>query len=122
MRAGRRRGILIAMSDDGPIVRVWSGVVRTEDAAAYTAYVQETGIAGYRGTPGNLDAWLLTRDLGDGRTEITTVSRWISRAAIAGFAGDDIERATFYPDDDRFLVDRDLTVRHYRQVGDGAGA
>jgi hypothetical protein len=36
--------------------------------------------------------------------------------AIKAFAGDDHERAVFYPEDDRFLVERDLRVRHYEVV------
>jgi hypothetical protein len=35
----------------------------------------------------------------------------------SGFAGDDIDVARFYPEDDRFLADRDLTVKHYDVVG-----
>ncbi len=95
---------------------MWSGVVRTEDRDAYADYVERTGMSAYRSTPGNLDAWLLTRDLGDGRTEITTVSRWASLDAITAFAGDDIEQAVFYPEDDEYLVERDERVRHYRQA------
>jgi hypothetical protein len=34
-----------------------------------------------------------------------------------GFAGQDIETAVFYPEDDRFLIERDLTVRHYEIAG-----
>jgi len=30
----------------------------------------------------------------------------------AGLRGD-VEKAVFYPEDDRFLVDRELTVAHY---------
>ncbi|WP_223247000.1 antibiotic biosynthesis monooxygenase family protein [Microbacterium oleivorans] len=99
-----------------PVVRMWSGVVRAEDRDAYADYVERTGMSAYRATPGNLDAWLLTRDLGGGRTEITTVSRWESLDAITAFAGDDIERAVFYPEDDEYLVERDERVRHYRQA------
>ncbi|MET0735410.1 MAG: hypothetical protein ABWY55_07185 [Microbacterium sp.] len=99
------------------VVRSWRGVVRTEDRDEYVAYIERTGMAEYRETPGNLDAWMLARDLGDGLTEIVTVSRWESLAAITGFAGDDIERAVFYPEDERFLVERDVTVKHYDQVG-----
>ena len=94
------------------IARIWRGAVRAEDAAAYTGYVQETGIDGYKRTPGNLGAWLLRRADGD-LAEFITVSFWESRQAIQGFAGQDIDNAVFYPEDDRFLVERDLTVRHY---------
>jgi len=103
------------MTDESPVVRVWRGVVRTQDRDAYAEYVERTGMREYRETPGNLDAWLLTRDLGDGRTEITTVSRWQSLAAIAAFAGEDVETAVYYPEDDEYLLERDAHVRHYRQ-------
>ena len=94
------------------IARIWRGVVRREDAEAYADYIDETGLAGYADTPGNRGAWMLRRDEGE-RTEFVTLSFWESREAIRGFAGDDIEAAVFYPEDDRFLVERDETVRHY---------
>ena len=46
------------------IARLWRGAVRAEDAAAYAAYVQRTGIEGYKGTPGNRGAWQLWRTEG----------------------------------------------------------
>ncbi len=104
------------MTSNDAVVRMWRGVVRTEDRDEYVAYIERTGMDEYRATPGNLDAWMLTRDIGGGLTEIVTVSRWETLDAIRGFAGDDIERAVFYPEDDRFLVERDVTVRHYSQV------
>jgi heme-degrading monooxygenase HmoA len=99
---------------------MWRGWVRTADRAAYVDYIESTGMAEYRATPGNQGAWMLARDLGDGRTEIVTLSFWASRDAIRGFAGDDIEQAVFYPEDERFLVDRETTVTHFDVVA-GAG-
>jgi heme-degrading monooxygenase HmoA len=98
------------------IARIWRGAVRAEDAPAYAEYVQQTGIEGYQRTPGNRGAWTLWRVEGD-RAEIITVSLWESRAAIEGFAGQDIDKAVFYPEDDRFLIERDLTARHYEVAG-----
>lgn len=95
------------------IARIWRGAVRTPDTAAYVDYIDRTGIAEYKACAGNRGAWVLTRDLGAGRTEIVTLSFWADRDSIREFAGDDIERAVFYPEDDRFLVERDLTVTHY---------
>ena len=94
------------------IARIWKGAVRTEDADAYVAYIHETGIAEYTATPGNRGAWMLRRD-DDGRTEIITFSLWDSLDAVRGFAGDDIEAAVFYPEDDRYLLERDERVSHY---------
>ena len=97
------------------IARIWRGAVRAQDADAYAAYVQRTGIEGYQRTPGNRGAWMLRRVEGE-RAEFVTLSFWESRAAIEGFAGPDIGQAVFYPDDDQFLIDRDLTVSHYEVV------
>ena len=102
------------MTTQAGIVRMWRGVVSTGNRDDYLDYIEHTGMREYRRTPGNQDAWMLSRDLGDGRTEIVTLSRWESLTAIVGFAGDDIARAVFYPEDDAYLIERDLTVRHYR--------
>jgi heme-degrading monooxygenase HmoA len=67
----------------------------------------------YRRTPGNEGAQLLTRDLGDGRTELITLSWWASIDDIKAFAGDNIEIAKYYPEDDEYLIDRETTVTHY---------
>jgi heme-degrading monooxygenase HmoA len=99
------------------IARIWRGWVRTEDRADYVEYIERTGMAEYRRTPGNEGAGMLTRDVGDGRTEVITLSLWASRDSIRGFAGDDIEQAVFYPEDDRYLVDRETTVTHYEVAG-----
>ena len=95
------------------IARTWRGWVRTEQAAAYVEYITGTGLSGYKKTPGNLGAQMWTADLGDGRTEIVTVSWWSSWADIEGFAGKDIDVAVFYPEDDDYLIDRETTVRHF---------
>jgi heme-degrading monooxygenase HmoA len=92
---------------------MWRGQVRSEKATEYADIVERTGMAGYRRTPGNQGAQLLTRDLGDGRTEIITLSWWSSLDDIKAFAGDDIEVAKYYPEDDEYLLDRDPSVAHF---------
>lgn len=94
------------------IARIWRGATRAEDADVYAEYIRETGIAAYAATPGNLGAYLLYRIEGD-RAEILTLSLWESLESIRGFAGQDLERAVFYPEDDRFLIERDPTARHF---------
>ncbi len=77
--------------------------------------MEGTGIKGYRETGGNLGVLMLRRPVGD-VVEFLFVSLWDSIAGIRAFAGDEYERAVFYPEDDRFLVDRDLHVDHYEVV------
>lgn len=98
------------------IARIWKGVVRREDGDAYAAYILDTGLAGYAGTPGNQGAWMLRRDDG-ARSEFVTFTLWDSLDAIRAFAGDDVETAVYYPDDDRYLIERDRRVAHYEVAG-----
>jgi heme-degrading monooxygenase HmoA len=95
------------------VARTWRGWTRRDDADEYVRYVEQTGMREYRATPGNRGAWILRRDDGD-RTEFVTLTFWESLEAVKGFAGEDVDRAVFYPEDDRFLVDREETVKHWR--------
>jgi hypothetical protein len=42
-----------------------------------------------------------------------TLSWWSDVDHIKAFAGDDIEVAKFYPEDDEYLVERELTANHF---------
>jgi heme-degrading monooxygenase HmoA len=103
------------------IARSWRGAVRTEDAEAYADYIDETGMEQYAETPGNLGAYMLTRELAGGLTEFVTFSLWESVEAIKAFAGEDYETAVFYPEDDRYLVERDATCTHWEVVRTATG-
>ena len=95
------------------IARTWRGAVATDRADDYVAYLDGTGMREYAETEGNLGAHLLRRDLGSGRTEIVTLSFWESMEAVRRFAGDDPDRAVFYPEDDDYLLEADKTVAHF---------
>jgi heme-degrading monooxygenase HmoA len=97
------------------IARSWRGTVRRADAEEYAKYIRETGFAEYGQTPGNRGAWMLRRDEGE-RTEFTTLSIWESEDAIRAFAGDDIDAAVLYPEDERYLIGGESTVTHYQVV------
>jgi heme-degrading monooxygenase HmoA len=94
------------------IARLWRGAVRQGDGDAYAAYIAETGLAEYVQTPGNRGAWMLRRDVGE-FTEFVTFTLWESLEAVKAFAGEDYERAVYYPEDDRFLVEHDDFCTHY---------
>jgi heme-degrading monooxygenase HmoA len=97
------------------IARTWKCTVRRADAEKYADYIRETGFGEYSQTPGNLGAWMLRRDEGD-RTEFITLSLWESEDAIRAFAGDDIEAAVLYPEDELYLIDGESTVTHHQVV------
>ena len=97
------------------IARIWRGATRVEDADAYAAYMGGTGVDALHGTPGNEGVFMLRRIDGD-RAEFVVLSLWSSEEAIRGFAGDDIFVAVFYPEDERYLIERELSVTHYEVV------
>jgi heme-degrading monooxygenase HmoA len=101
------------------IARIWRGATSSADADAYVDYLQETGLKEYRNTPGNQAAFILRRAIGD-LMEFLALSFWDSLDAIRAFAGKEIDTAVFYPEDDRYLVERDPTVAHY-EARDVAG-
>lgn len=101
------------------IARTWRGATRAKDAAAYLDYLHQTGLAEYRKVEGNRGVLALRRVAND-QAEFLLVSLWESEQAIRRFAGPDIERAVFYPEDERFLVSRDDHVTHYEVVFDSA--
>lgn len=86
------------------IARVWRGATRAADAEAYAAYVERC-LEGER-------SLVLQRVDGE-RAEIETIIFFDSLDDVRSFAGDDIERARFYPEDDRYLIEREATVRHF---------
>ena len=94
------------------IARVWRGRVRSELIDEYRAYIARTGLADYRATPGNIAAYMFTREA-DGYGEVVTLSLWDRIESISAFAGDDVTRARYYPEDERFLLDFPERVEHY---------
>ena len=103
------------------IARVWTGAVRKHEGAGYSAYLRETGVEAYAQTPGNLGVWMLRRDVDD-RTEFVLLTLWDSLEAVKVFAGEDYETAVFYPEDERFLVEKDLRASHFEAEVYEAGA
>jgi heme-degrading monooxygenase HmoA len=93
------------------IARLWHGRTLAVKADEYLAFLQQHALPDYRSTPGNLAAFILRRDDGD-VTHFTTVTHWESVQAIEAFAGADISRAKYYPEDSNFLMEFEPTVQH----------
>jgi len=97
------------------IARVWRGATRARQAAAYAPYLQRTGVHACQATPGNRGVIVLQRMVGD-RAEVVFISYWNALADVTAFAGGDIAVARFFPEDDAYLIERELTVAHYDVV------
>lgn len=102
------------------IARVWRGETRAADADRYLAYLEETGARTMLGTPGNRGVQIWRRFLKD-RSEFLVVLYWDSLDGIRAFAGDDYERAVYFPEDARYLLSLEPGVAHYEVMRGGPG-
>lgn len=97
------------------IARIWRGVTLDSKSDEYLDYVKRTGVKDCRATEGNRGVWVL-RKVADGHAEFLFVSLWESFDAIRKFAGPEIEKAVYYPEDEKFLLGLDSNVAHYEVV------
>ncbi len=95
------------------ITRIWHGRTKKELADFYRNYVIKTGVSEYQRTKGNLDVKILQRDEGD-VTHIWTVTQWQDFENIKSFAGNDIEKAKYYPEDEKYLLELEPKVINCR--------
>ena len=102
------------------IARSWDGLTRAELTDPYADYVRRTGFRDLTGTAGNRGVYLLRRREGE-KTRFRVMSPWDSMEEIQGFAGEDPERARYYPEDERFLDALAPTVEHFEVVAASGG-
>ena len=100
------------------IARIWQGRTRPGMGKPYLAYLEQTGLKGYKATEGCRDVLVLTREMGE-VTEYVLITLWESMDAVRRFAGPQPERAVYYPEDDRYFPEEERTpfVRHYEVRG-----
>jgi heme-degrading monooxygenase HmoA len=96
----------------GKITRIWHGTTKAQHADEYLKFVEETGMKEYRMVEGNLSARLLRRIEGS-ICHFLTVTEWDSYDSIKKFAGEDYQRAKYYPGDKKFLLSFEEFVVHY---------
>lgn len=94
------------------IARTWHGRVPAKQADAYHAYLLRTGLSEYASTPGNQGVHVFRRIEGD-VAHFLLLTYWDSIDSIRAFAGPDIDRARYFPEDDDYLLEREPFVTHY---------
>lgn len=94
------------------ICRIWHGRTRRAMADEYEEFLKIRALPDYRSVPGNLDVFILRRDEGD-VTHFLTLSHWESEDVIRAFAGDDLLKAKYYPEDRDYLLEFEPNVQHF---------
>ena len=94
------------------ITRIWHGITKAEHADVYLQYLEQSGIPGYKQTEGNLsvEVW---RSIDGDVCHFCTVTKWTSIEAIKKFAGEDHEKARYYPEDTQYLLEFEERVKHF---------
>jgi heme-degrading monooxygenase HmoA len=94
------------------IARIWKGETPESKADQYFTFLKETGIKDYKETKGNQGVLVLRR-IRKGRAEFFLLSLWESWDAIREFAGNEVEKAFYYPEDPEYLLSMEPEVEHY---------
>ena len=94
------------------IARIWHGRTKIEDYEAYTEFMKERAIPDYRETEGFVKLVFL-RNIRESEGHFTLITFWENLEVIKNFAGEDYEKAKYYPEDDDFLLEFEEKVVHY---------
>jgi heme-degrading monooxygenase HmoA len=100
------------------IVRIWHGRTKQSSSDEYARFLEDRAIPDYRSVPGIIEVQVLRRNDGD-VTHFLTVTQWESEEAIRSFAGSDILKAKYYPEDSDFLLEFEAEVQHFQVVAKG---
>ena len=101
------------------IARIWHGRTSAAKADAYLAFLRQRAEPDYTRILGNRGVYILRRRERD-EAHFLTLTHWVSPDAIEAFAGRDISRARYYPEDREFLLEFEPTVAHY-EIHAGTG-
>ncbi len=94
------------------IARIWHGKTSIANYAAYTDFLKQVAIPDYRETAGFKNLTFL-RTIKDDEGHFTLITYWENLEAIKNFAGDDFEKAKYYPEDKHFLLEFEEKVQHH---------
>ena len=99
------------------IARIWKGKIKIEHLEEYTDFMQVRAIPDYSHVNGFIKLIFLKRtDTNYAYFDLITF--WENMEVIKGFAGDDFEKAKYYPEDKNYLVDFPERVTHYEVFAD----
>ena len=94
------------------IARMWHGITPAAKADAYLDILSRTGVRDLRATPGNRGVYVLRRTEED-VAHFLLISLWDSMDTVKRFAGEEVDKARYYPEDREFLLEFEPTVTHY---------
>ena len=99
------------------IARIWKGKTKIEHSEEYEAFMKARAIPDYSKTDGFIKLTFLVRADVD-YAYFHLITFWKDLDVIKNFAGDDFEKAKYYPEDKDFLLEFPETVTHFKVFAD----
>lgn len=94
------------------IARIWHGITKAEDCEEYSELMKTLAVPDYKSTDGFIDLKFLRRIEKD-IAHFTLITFWENFEVIKKFAGEDFEKAKYYPEDEKFLLEFEENVTHF---------
>lgn len=94
------------------IARIWHGRTKIEDFKTYTEFLKRKAIPDYQKTNGFIKLTFL-RNIKENVGHFTLITFWKNLEVIKNFAGEDFEKAKYYPEDETYLLEFEENVTHY---------
>ena len=102
------------------IARIWHGITKIGDLEAYTEFLKSKAIPDYMKTDGFVKLTFLRNTIGNvGQFKLITF--WKNIEVIKNFAGEDFEKAKYYIEDEKFLLNFEEKVSHYEVFAESIG-
>ena len=99
------------------IARIWHGTTQSEDYEVYTEFMKSKAIPDYQNTIGFKKLSFLRR-LENEKGHFTLITYWENLNVIKNFAGEEFERAKYYPEDQHYLLEFEKEVVHHEVFAD----
>ena len=93
------------------IARIWHGTTKVEDYEEYTEFLKSEAIPDYEKTEG-FKKLIFLRNIKNNIGHFTLITFWENIEVIKNFAGEDFEKAKYYPKDNNYLLEFEEKVTH----------
>ena len=94
------------------IARIWKGKTKIEHLNEYTDFMRERAIPDYSQVNGFVKLTFLKRT-DKNYAYFKLITFWENLEVIKGFAGNDYDKAKYYPEDKKYLIEFSEDVTHY---------
>ena len=94
------------------IARIWHGKTTAANFDAYSNLLKQLAIPDYQKTEGFKGLTFL-RQIKNDEAHFNLITFWENLEVIKNFAGEDYEKAKYYPEDDKYLLEFEEKVQHY---------